>query len=679
MNTVNKAMYQQTVVIPNPLGFHARPATQLSKLVKTLEVAVFIENNAGKRADTRKMFKLLGLALSQGDEIKVISESESAVQTVVEAIKTGLGDDLNPEAETSDTNKQASNLLWEPTGDIICHQGVSASDGLVIGKIRHYRQQHFELPNTVGTVKEETENFRHALNKAKAAIKAMMRNATDLASEDQTKIFEAHLALLDDKDMLADTLTLIAQGENAAKAYKTISDARIAELSSVDNANIAARATDIRDIRNQVMQALLDIEIQAFDFSAPVIICAEDLTPSDTTRLNPEQVLAFITALGGPTSHSAILARGMGMPAVVALGDKIRDIPADSTLVVDGHAGRVYVNPSDEQLASAQQAKEQLQANIAKEQARRMEAGQTKDGTLINISANVNSAEAIPDALELGAEGVGLMRTEFLYLESDCIPSEAVQEKAYRDMAAAMRGKPLIIRTLDIGGDKEVDYLGLAHEDNAFLGVRGIRLCFERPDLFKPQLRAICRVAKDYANIHVMFPMIGKSSDWERAKKLLDDIRQEIGAPEFPVGVMIEVPSAALLADSLAEHVDFFSVGTNDLTQYTLAMDRMHPVLANQADAVHPAVLKLIEMTAKAAEKHGKWVGVCGGAAGDKDAAKLLIGLGVRELSVPAPQVASIKATLRQYTLAELQELAQKALTLGGSTAVRKLLKAHQH
>ncbi len=671
--------YQQSVIIPNPLGFHARPATKLSKLVKKLDAPVFMETTEGKRANTKKMFELLSLALGQGAEVTIISESEDAVKTVVEAIESGLGDELTPPEEKTDDNEKASDVLWEPTGEVTCYQGVSASDGLVIGQIMHYRQQHFDLPDTVGTVAEETEAFRKALQVAQDNIQEMMTQAIgEQATEDQEEIFDAHLSLLDDKDMVADTISLIAEGENAAKAYKKVSDTRIAELSAVDNANIAARATDVRDVRNHVMNALLGIETQQFDFAEPVIICAEDLTPSDTARLKPEQVLGFITAFGGPTSHSAIIARGMGMPAVVALGNEIRDIPADSTLVVDGLSGRVYVNPTAEQLTSAQQAKEELQKLQAKDYARRMEAGQTKDGTLINISANVNNAEGVPNALELGAEGVGLMRTEFLYLESDCIPTEDVQEKAYRDMAEAMQGKPLIIRTLDIGGDKEVDYLGLAHEDNAFLGVRGIRLCFERPDLFKPQLRAICRVAKDYDNIHVMFPMIGKFSDWKRAKKLLDDIREEVGAPKFPVGVMIEVPSAALIADLLAEHVDFFSVGTNDLTQYALAMDRMHPLLATQADAAHPAVLRLIEMSAKASEKNGKWVGVCGGAAGDKDLAKLLVGLGVRELSVPAPQVATIKAVLRQYTLAELQDLAQKALVLGGSTAVRKLLKEHQ-
>ncbi len=675
MDTANNKPYRQTVRIPNPLGFHARPATRLSKLVKKLGAAVFIESSEGKRANARKMFDLLGLALAKDAVVTVESESEEAVSVVVEAIEGGLGDDLSPAEEKTDNAAELANLSWQPEGEIHCYQGVAASEGLVVGKIMHYHQQHFELPDIVGTPAEETAAFRRALLAAEDTIEAMKQAAGKKASVDQTAIFDAHLSLLDDKDMVADTITAISQGENAARAYKKVSDARIAELSAVDNANIAARAADVRDVRNQVLNALLGINTRQLDFHEPVIICAEDLTPSDTARLKTDQVLAIITALGGPTSHSAIIARGMGMPAVVALGNQIREIPADTMLIVDGSGGRIYTNPTDEQLVSVKEAQAKMEAELAGDKARRMEEGQTADGIRINVSANVNNAEGVPAALEAGAEGVGLMRTEFLYLERDSMPDENEQEAAYRAMAEAMKGKPLIIRTLDIGGDKEVSYLGLVREDNAFLGVRGIRLCLERPDLFMPQLRAICRVAKDYDNIHVMFPMIGQLSDWERSKALLDEVRQQVNAPAFPVGIMVEVPSAALIAPLLAEHVDFFSIGTNDLTQYTLAMDRMHPVLANKADAVHPAVLRLIEMTAQAAEKHGKWVGVCGGAAGDKDAVKLLVGLGVRELSAPAPQVATIKAVLRQHTLSELQELAQKALVQRGAAAVRKLLK----
>lgn len=281
----------------------------------------------------------------------------------------------------------------------------------------------------------------------------------------------------------------------------------------------------------------------------------------------------------------------------------------------------------------------------------------------------------MPFALDQGAEGVGLMRTEFLFLERDSVPTEDEQEQEYRAMAAAMGDRPLIIRTLDIGGDKEVPYLGLAREDNSFLGIRGIRLCFERPDLFLPQLRAVARVAKDHPNVHLMFPMIATLEDFRRAQAMFDEVRRELDTPRIPLGVMIEVPSAALIADELAQEVDFFSVGTNDLTQYTLAMDRLHPQLARQTDAMHPAVLKLIKLTVDAAERHGKWVGVCGGAAGDEVGALMLAGLGVKELSVSTPQVATVKAALRRRSAEELRRLAAEALAQPNAEAVRALVR----
>lgn len=670
--SVHHFAYKQTVVLPNPQGMHARPATRLAKLSKTFDASVYIETQTQQQANTEKMFEVLALGLVQGSELIVLSDSEFAMTSVVEAIKSGLGDDLSISAILT----KSVNLLWEPEGEITTFQGVGASDGLVIGNIYRYGQQHFKLPETVLSPLEEAQNFDDALQASALDIHALMGELSDTATPgiDQSAIFDAHLALLNDSDIITETTQLIAAGDNAATAYKAITDQRIADLSAVADSNIAARAADIRDVRNRVMNALLGLEVNHLDFDEPVILCAEDLTPSDTARLNPAQVLGFITAMGGPTSHSAIIARGMGLPAVVAAGSAVRSITDGTPIILDGNAGCVYVEPTEQQLQSAKIAQNTARVELEKALEKRMKKGQTADGSPIEIAANINRASAAIGAIEAGAQGVGLMRTEFLYLERNSIPSEDEQEAEYRAMAEALGDKPLIIRTLDIGGDKEVPYLGLAHEDNAFLGVRGIRLCFERPDLFIPQLRAICRVAKDYNNIRVMFPMIGKLADWSRAKAMLDSSREDIGAPEFPVGIMIEVPSAALMAPQLAPEVDFFSIGTNDLTQYTLAMDRMHPMLAAQADALHPAVLRLIDMTVKAASAQGKWVGVCGGAAGEAAAAKILVGLGVSELSMSPPQIALVKQMLREHNLAQLQNLAQQALQQDSGKAVRQLL-----
>jgi len=290
----------------------------------------------------------------------------------------------------------------------------------------------------------------------------------------------------------------------------------------------------------------------------------------------------------------------------------------------------------------------------------------------VEVAANINRAADAAKALEAGAEGVGLMRTEFLFLSRDSAPSEEEQFEAYRDMVQALKGRPLIIRTLDIGGDKEVPYLHLPKEDNSFLGVRGIRLCLIRDDLFLPQLRAIYR-ATSYGQIRVMFPMIATLEDWERASAIAEKVRQELNAPRIPLGIMIEVPSAVILADHFAKQVDFFSIGTNDLTQYTLAMDRLHPQLARQADALHPAVLRLIHQTVRAADKEGKWVGVCGGLAGDIKGATILAGLGVSELSASVPSIPSIKAHIRSLSLADMQKTAQQALECRTAAEVRSL------
>nr|MBP8252932.1 phosphoenolpyruvate--protein phosphotransferase [Herpetosiphon sp.] len=441
----------------------------------------------------------------------------------------------------------------------------------------------------------------------------------------------------------------------------------------LDDPVLAGRAVDLSDVGQRVLRHLTAVGNDAYFSSAsPVILLADDLTPSDTAALDPDMILGFCTVRGGPTSHTAIIARSMGIPAVVAAGESLLDIKDGTAAIIDGSNGVLYLNPSpsDEQAALAARSAMQQQHDIAMNL--RFEPATTTDGHQVEIAANINRASDAAKALETGAEGVGLMRTEFLFLERTSIPSEDEQFAAYRDMLSAFKGKTVIIRTLDIGGDKEVPYLNLPKEDNSFLGIRGIRLCLQRPDLFIPQLRALYRAAS-YGNLKIMFPMIATLEDWQQAKSMADLVRNELNAPQVPLGIMIEVPSAVVLADMLAEEVDFFSIGTNDLTQYTLAMDRLHPVLAKQADGLHPAVLRMIDQTVKSASKHGKWVGVCGGIAGDPKGAAILTGLGVSELSVSVPSIAEVKAVIRARSHADLQALAQKAINSRTAAEVRAL------
>jgi phosphocarrier protein FPr len=350
----------------------------------------------------------------------------------------------------------------------------------------------------------------------------------------------------------------------------------------------------------------------------------------------------------------------------------VLDIPDGTLSILDGESGKLYLKPSETDLQAARDLQLQLQQQQDEAQAGSLAPAITSDGYRVEVAANINRAADAAQAIAAGAEGVGLMRTEFLFLARDTVPSEDEQFEAYREMALALDGRPLVIRTLDIGGDKEVPYLNLPKEDNSFLGVRGIRLCLTRKDLFIPQLRAIYRAAA-YGRVHIMFPMISTLEDVAQARAIAEQVRQELGASPVPLGIMIEVPSAVMLADYLAQEVDFFSIGTNDLTQYTLAMDRLHPQLARQADALHPAVLRMIDRTVQAARNAGKWVGVCGGVAGDLKGAAILTGLGVSELSISIPAIAMVKAHIRSLSLTEMQRVAQQALQCRTAAEVRSL------
>ncbi|GGL93192.1 phosphoenolpyruvate--protein phosphotransferase [Deinococcus aerolatus] len=661
------------VTLPNPLGMHARPATGLAALVRARGGRVRLTRASGESADATRLMEVLSLGLTHGTPLTVSSDSRELLNAVTDAIRAGLGDDLSATpASAAPTRREPE---WAPQHVGATVDGVAAADGLVVGVTRQHASGPLEVRDEPGDPVQEAARLNDALAAAHAELNTVIEDVEAKSGADRAAIFRAHQELLADEGTVQDTVGRILDGHGVAWAYQAASGERIAKLQRLDDPTLAARAADLGDVQRRVLRQLLGLRETEVQAGGPVILLAPDLTPSDTARLGPDTLLGFVTAQGGPTSHTAIIARGLGLPAVVAAGRGVLDVPDGTPAILDGAAGRLYLNPSEADVQAARERQGLLERRREAARAARFEPGATRDGVRVEVAANINRAADALAALEAGAEGVGLMRTEFLFLERDSVPTEDEQEQEYRAMAQAMEGRPLIIRTLDIGGDKEVPYLGLAREDNSFLGLRGIRLCFERPDLFLPQLRAVARVARDHANVHLMFPMISTLEDFRRARALFETVRLELGAPEVPLGVMIEVPSAALIAGALAAEVDFFSVGTNDLTQYTLAMDRLHPQLARQTDAMHPAVLQLIALTVQAADRHGKWVGVCGGAAGDEVGALMLAGLGVRELSVSTPQIAGVKAALRGRTLPELQALAREALTQPTAEAVRALVR----
>ncbi|OOV12656.1 phosphoenolpyruvate--protein phosphotransferase [Deinococcus sp. LM3] len=664
--------FSAQVTLPNPQGMHARPGTALATLVRRLGARVQL-THGDRRADALRLMELLSLGLTRGATFTVSADSEAALRAVTDAIRAGLGDDLSAPVAAPAARREPD---WQPAHVGATIEGVPAADGLVIGETRQYAARPLTVTDTPGEPLEAATQLDQALTAAGRELDQTIAATRERYGADKAAIFEAHRELLSDEGIVQDTVALILDGRGAAWAYQQVTQDRVSQLQRLDDPTLAARAVDLGDVQRRVLRHLLGLGEERAHEGGPAILLAPDLTPSDTARLGPDALLGFVTAQGGPTSHTAIIARGLGLPAVVAAGTGLLDVPDGTPAILDGSAGRLYLNPSDADLQSARDRQGVLNAERDRARAARHEPGATRDGAPVEIAANINRAADAPAALDAGAQGVGLMRTEFLFLERDSVPTEDEQEREYRAMAQAMDGRPLIIRTLDIGGDKEVPYLGLEREDNSFLGLRGIRLCFERPDLFMPQLRAVARVAKDHPNVHVMFPMISTLEDFRRARALLDGVREELGVGRIPLGVMIEVPSAALLAPLLAAEVDFFSVGTNDLTQYTLAMDRLHPQLARQTDAMHPAVLQLIKLTVDAAEAHGRWVGVCGGAAGDEVGALILTGLGVRELSVSPPQIPAVKAALRQHDLPALRALAAQALGQPNAEAVRALVHA---
>ncbi|AFD26557.1 phosphoenolpyruvate--protein phosphotransferase [Deinococcus gobiensis] len=668
--------YSAQVTLPNPQGMHARPATMLAGIVKKSGARVRLSKGEGKSADATKLMEMLSLGLTQGTLVTVSSDNEATLKAVTDAMRAGLGDDLSAPSAAAQAKPQRREPDWVPAQVGATVEGVPAADGLVVGYTRQHAPRALEVRDTPGgDPVTEAERLDTALSAAHTELLNLIDDVQARFGADKAAIFRAHQELLADEGTVQDAVARILDGHGAAWAYQQATGERVAQLQKLDDPTLAARAVDLSDVQRRVLRHLLGLGEDRVETGGPVILLAPDLTPSDTARLGPDSLLGFVTAQGGPTSHTAIIARGLGLPAVVAAGAGLLDIPDGTHAILDGAAGRLYLNPSAADVTGAQERQGVLAREREAARAARHEPGATSDGKRVEIAANINRAADAAGALDAGAEGVGLMRTEFLFLERDSVPTEDEQEQEYRAMAAALGERPLIIRTLDIGGDKEVPYLGLAREDNSFLGIRGIRLCFERPDLFLPQLRAVARVAKDHPNVHLMFPMIATLEDFRRAQAMFDEVRRELDVPRIPLGVMIEVPSAALIADELAQEVDFFSVGTNDLTQYTLAMDRLHPQLARQTDAMHPAVLKLIKLTVDAAERHGKWVGVCGGAAGDEVGALMLAGLGVKELSVSTPQVATVKAALRRRSAEELRRLAAEALAQPNAEAVRALVR----
>ncbi|MEN8405548.1 phosphoenolpyruvate--protein phosphotransferase [Acinetobacter seifertii] len=665
---------QRSVVLANAHGLHARPATHLVNLTKTFQGDIQVAVDDGNFVSAKSLTRLLALGCKRGQTLRFIAEPDTdavdALDKVIFAVEQGLGEEVEAIAITSQVSDQVS--LQPSTSSVKIlgnnNTGIAASSGLAFGPVHVIKPKVYQYERMGLSVKAEKENLDIALHAVKNNIHQVIAKS-DVSEIKQ--IFQAHLEMLDDPDLINGVYQKINLNLSAPAAWHEHIEAAAKAQEALPDRLLAERATDLRDIGDRVLTQLCG-EVVIEEPKEPYILIMHDVGPSDVARLNKDRVAGILTAIGGASAHSAIVARALGIPAIVGAGEQVLEIDHKNTLLINGDTGTFVLNPDTAQIEQAKQEREQ-QRQIREEAERHsQEPAITLDQHQIEIAANLGKVQATAQAVECGAEAIGLLRTELVFMSHSSAPSETVQEADYRVVLDALAGRPLVVRTLDVGGDKPLPYLPIADEENPFLGLRGIRLTLRRPELLRQQLTALLK-ASDNRPLRIMFPMIGRVEEWRAAKAILDEVRAQHPCDNLQVGIMIEVPSAALLAPILAQEVDFFSIGTNDLTQYTLAIDRGHPILSAEADGLHPSILNLIDQTVKAAHKHGKWVGICGELAADPKAVPILMGLGVDELSMSPNSIPLVKAQIRTLSYSHAQKLAQQALLCDSAPAVRQL------
>jgi phosphocarrier protein FPr len=681
------------LVVPNPTGLHARPAARFVRTAMRFDADVTVQNVTQRRprANAKSMMEVANTGTAwQGERIRITAQGDDAdealraLQTLVES---GFGEmeavEERPAAETPARPSEPSAAPPAPapkeTGKL---QGIPASEGFVVAPAFIYHPPELDVQRrTVADAPGETSRLHDALRQAREQLADLQKDVAE-RDQDVAEIFEFQRMMLEDPT-LVDAIEDEIQNTscNAEAAVELVIDEWVRRFETGEDTLMRLRAADVRDAGNRVLRILMGVsgERPLSALPEPAVVVAEDLTPSDTAQLDRQKVQGLCTAGGGATSHVAILARMWNLPAVVGLGDSVLHIPEGTPLAVDGQAGLVEIDPPSEVIQEYERQREERAARLERAMAKREAAATTKDGHQVEVVANIGDIASAREAIEFGAEGVGLLRTEFLYLERSTVPDEEEQYQAYRAIADVLDQRPLIIRTLDVGGDKPLPYVDLEPEMNPFLGVRAIRLALRRPDLFQPQLRAILRAAEG-RNVKVMFPLIATYEEVAQAKEALRKAHRDLAqegvshADHVEVGIMVETPAAALEADNIAPLVDFFSIGSNDLTQYTLACDRGNEELGDLFQALDPAVLRLIRRVIDAAHAAGKWAGLCGELAGQRRAIPVLLGLGLDEFSMTPRAVPEAKQIIRSLTLTEAQEIAEHALSLPTVAEVKKYL-----
>jgi len=657
-------------------GLHARPSTAIAALARRFQARIRLCFRE-RLVDAKSMASILGLGAPHDAVVEILAQGPDAAESL-EALRALLE---TPEVE--EPRKAGMRHDWKPEPGSRALAGVATSPGLAIARVRHLEGHPRETTGSdtrVGTPAEERARLEAALEAGRAQLDALHRQVSTRAGAGTAQIFLAQREFLDDASVHAEARRRIDAGTSAVSAWRCAIGELAEAMARSDNALVASRVADVRDVENRVLGILRGATSGpgAGSPDEPFLLVAHDLTPSQAAAMDPASVAGFCTVEGGATSHVAILARALAIPAVTGADAAILELAEGQLVVLDAEAGLLFPNPSPAEATSARESLQRLRGNLELAWRDRFEPAITLDGHRMEVVANITDVEGAAKGLESGGEGVGLLRSEFLFLGRGEAPGEEEQYEAYRAMVRALGGLPLVLRTLDIGGDKSAPYIRTPHEDNPFLGVRGIRLCLRQPELLRPQLRAAFRASAE-GPLRIMFPMVASIGELREAKRIAEEIRLELGAAPVPIGVMIEVPAAVMLADALAREADFFSIGTNDLTQYVLAMDRGNPQLARDAQSTHPAVLRMIALTVEAAHRHGRRVGVCGGLAGELAGAALLAGLGVDELSMALPDIARVKSHLRGLRLDALQDLARRALECEDAQAVQDLVAAPDH
>lgn len=655
--------------LPNPAGMHARPCAKLVAISKSFQSEINIVKN-GKVANAKSLVGVLALEIVLADLIRVDARGPDAEMAIheIEAFLSSYKEDIKAKV------KVEINLKSDAIRKEGYFHGVCASGGKAIGYVYQLNSFVFDIPTHKGNVSKDKELLSNAIGLSITEISHLGAKTKG----PNASIFEAHQEILNDPELMDKAGMKIDRGENCAKAWFESYSETIDILKSLKNSNMAARAMDIQDVGERVLKKLLVGDFETSDLAAlpeQTILIADNLSPSDTAKLNKDNVLGFATVTGGANSHVAILAKSLGIPAIAGIEKTVLNIENGQEVILNADEGFCQLDFSAEDKTNLIQENQKLETEYKEELASSHGPAFTTDGVHIEVAANITSEQDAREAQDLGCDGVGLLRSEFIYFDRTEAPDLDAQVQIYQGIADALNiggEKPLVIRTLDVGGDKPLSYLPIDEEENPFLGSRGIRVSLDNLDLFTIQIRAILSVVP-CENINIMFPMVSNLEELLAAKKIVLAQQKDLGIKKVSIGIMVEVPSVALMAEVFAPHVDFFSIGANDLTQYTVAIDRGHSKLAPMADSLNPAVLRLIQMTCDAAKKQGIWVGVCGGIASDIIAVPILLGLGVTELSVSIPMIPKVKSKVRKLGLDACIKLANKAICARNAKEVRNL------